>query len=153
MGRVAQPVRLRLYERLEVCSDPACECSGCLLWTLSLDDHGYGRMWTGSKPAGTARPERVHIIAWELDNEPVPAGLHLDHVYDRGCRHKNCANVEHLEPVTPGENIRRSTQRITHCPKRHPYDEANTYMHRGKRYCRACHRDALDRWKARTAAA
>lgn len=29
----------------------------------------------------------------------------------------------------------------THCPKGHPYDEANTYIHRGHRYCRTCHNE------------
>jgi len=28
--------------------------------------------------------------------------------------------------------------RKTHCPKGHPYDEANTYRAAGRRYCRAC---------------
>jgi hypothetical protein len=43
-------------------------------------------------------------------------------------------------PPTPG---RSSPQRQrTHCPKGHPYDEANTYVNRqGNRECRACHRE------------
>jgi hypothetical protein len=28
----------------------------------------------------------------------------------------------------------------THCPVGHPYDEKNTYLYEGRRYCRACHR-------------
>ncbi len=28
----------------------------------------------------------------------------------------------------------------THCPKGHPYNEANTVRMRGKRYCRECRR-------------
>lgn len=39
----------------------------------------------------------------------------------------------------------------THCPKGHPYDEANThYEKRGKRKCRACDRLAYHARKART---
>lgn len=26
----------------------------------------------------------------------------------------------------------------THCPQGHPYDEENTYINRGKRYCKQC---------------
>lgn len=38
----------------------------------------------------------------------------------------------------------------THCPRNHPYDEANTYTHRGHRYCRACNRESKQRaWAAR----
>lgn len=29
----------------------------------------------------------------------------------------------------------------THCPSNHPYDDANTRMYQGRRYCRACKRD------------
>jgi hypothetical protein len=30
----------------------------------------------------------------------------------------------------------------THCPKKHPYDDANTYRHpSGRRHCRACRRE------------
>jgi hypothetical protein len=28
----------------------------------------------------------------------------------------------------------------THCPSGHPYNEANTWHYRDRRYCRACHR-------------
>lgn len=30
--------------------------------------------------------------------------------------------------------------RKTHCPQNHPYDEVNTYVHNGHRYCRTCNR-------------
>jgi hypothetical protein len=30
----------------------------------------------------------------------------------------------------------------THCPKGHPYDEANTYVDKGKRICRICKRES-----------
>lgn len=29
----------------------------------------------------------------------------------------------------------------THCPRGHPYDDENTYEHKGKRYCRECARE------------
>jgi hypothetical protein len=58
----------------------------------------------------------------------------------------------HLEPVPPGENTRRGKwgnhqREKTHCPKGHPYDEANTRRYRHitggmARQCRACHREA-----------
>ena len=38
----------------------------------------------------------------------------------------------------------------THCPQGHPYDEANTYIHKhGHRYCRACGRAATARYRQR----
>jgi hypothetical protein len=86
-------------------------------------------------------------VAWELDNGPVPDGLVLDHVRDRGCVHLNCANVAHLEPVTQRVNVMRSSgvtaanAAKTHCPKNHEYTGANTYVYPdGRRECRECHR-------------
>jgi hypothetical protein len=57
-----------------------------------------------------------------------------------------------LEQVTQAENMARSEIReglrkwkaaITHCPRGHAYDEANTYVKKGCRQCRACHRERM----------
>jgi len=37
----------------------------------------------------------------------------------------------------------------THCRHGHPYDQANTYWWRGRRYCRACTRAASRAYRAR----
>ena len=39
--------------------------------------------------------------------------------------------------------------KITQCPQGHPYDETNTFLYQGRRYCRACRkiRDSKD-WEA-----
>ena len=37
----------------------------------------------------------------------------------------------------------------THCPQGHPYDEANTLVWKGYRYCRACSKVYVSAWKAR----
>lgn len=62
----------------------------------------------------------------------------------RGVRHcRVCARarsggrVPKLEPV---EIVARGRAAITHCPSGHEYDEANTYVHKGKRTCRECSR-------------
>lgn len=96
------PVRERLYARLTPCADPACGCSGCLLWNGCLNSRGYGVIGIAGKR------ELVHRVAWQLDHGPIAAGLTVDHVHDRGCRHKHCGNVAHLEPVTAKENTHRS---------------------------------------------
>jgi hypothetical protein len=41
---------------------------------------------------------------WEQVNGPIPEGLQLDHL----CSVPSCVNPDHLEPVTPAENARRS---------------------------------------------
>jgi hypothetical protein len=71
------------------------------------------------------------------------------------CAHRRCINVEHLEPVTGAENTRRGKAWMfngtkTHCSNGHPFDEVNTHVYDGRRYCRACNRAFK---KARKAAA
>ena len=76
------------------------EPGGCWLWTGAVDQGtGYGRFHV--------RPGRVvgaHRFGYELLVEPIPSGLELDHVVDRGCRNRHCVNPLHLEPVTHQEN-------------------------------------------------
>lgn len=105
--------------------------SGCLFWTGAKHD-GYG----SAHVAG--RTVVVHRYVYEQLVGPIPEGHQLDHV----CRTRACVNVEHLEPVLPGENTRRIVRTPkTHCVHGHPYDEANTYVdRRGHRTCRECKR-------------
>jgi hypothetical protein len=89
-------VRERLLSRLYI--EPG---TGCLLWAGCLNSRGYGVISVAGKR------ELVHRVAWQIENGPIPDGLTIDHVHDRGCRHKHCGNVAHLEPVTSAENTRR----------------------------------------------
>jgi hypothetical protein len=85
---------------------------------------------------------------------PIPRGLVIDHL----CRNTICVNPDHMQVVTVRENTLRGNTfqarnlRKTHCPQGHPYDQANTYLHRGKRHCRICQRDANRRYYERQAA-
>lgn len=82
---------------------------GCWLWTSTLIKGGYGRFGLNG------RHVLAHRYSYELNVGPIPEGMEIDHVYDRGCRHRNCVNPAHLEPVTKDENIRRmiAAQRAT----------------------------------------
>lgn len=111
--------------------------------------------WKGGRNAlgyGGFRARVAHKVAYELTVGPVPPGKVLDHFK---CDNPPCCNPRHVRPVTNRENVLRSNcvsavnTAKTHCPKGHPYDEANTYYgHKGKRHCRACQRV---RGRARTA--
>jgi hypothetical protein len=110
------------------------------MWTGAKSKNGYGHFRTSGDKLHYA-----HRFAYELLIGPIPEGLQLDHL----CRNRACVRPEHLEPVTHVENIRRSDLQaararwlatITHCPQRHPYDEANTRMSRGARVCKECGR-------------
>ena len=119
--------------------------SGCIRWLGTHKEHGYA-YW---------RKRVIHRVVWESVNGLIPAGLVLDHVYERGCRYRDCINVAHLEPVTQAENARRM-QHIqaqiaqTHCKHGHPLSGDNLNIRKdGKRGCRQCARDAATRSNAR----
>ena len=113
--------------------------SGCWLWMGAVGTGGYGQF-----EKGHTRP--AHRVAYEMLREPIPVGLHLDHL----CRVRCCVNPWHLEPVSPAENNRRGIagqvngarqKAKTHCPRGHLYDASNTYTYGVNRHCRECHRN------------
>lgn len=114
--------------------------SGCQLWQGARDRKGYGSL------SHNGRRWSAHRAAYTGTKGPIPEGLHIDHL----CRKPSCCNPDHLEAVTPLENVRRgvagqhrqiSAQAITACPRGHEYTPDNTYIcKRGKRSCKACTR-------------
>ena len=110
--------------------------SGCWEWQGHARPDGYANATSGGKRV------LAHRWSYELHVGPIPDGLTIDHL----CRNRRCVNPEHLEAVTQRENNMRATDSVTsvnsiktHCPKGHPYDEANTYaMPGGGRDCRQC---------------
>jgi hypothetical protein len=80
----------------------------CWPWTSYTDRKGYGifRM--------PDRPHPAHRWAYEHFVGPIPEGLTIDHVKNKGCTRKDCVNfLAHLEPVTNEVNVLRS---YGYCP-------------------------------------
>jgi hypothetical protein len=96
-------VRLRGM-RQGVC---ACgECAGCIRWKPSSihAKTGYGQISSGNK---TFLAHRVAYSLFVLDGAAIPDGQVIDHVYEKGCRHRDCTNEAHLEAVTAEVNTQR----------------------------------------------
>lgn len=73
---------------------------GCWVRKGSLTDRGYGNVAV----TGSTKHLLMHRVMYEALVGPIPEGLELDHL----CRVRACCNPWHLEPVTHGENLRRS---------------------------------------------
>jgi hypothetical protein len=111
----------------------------CHRWTGSHDRNGYGSFKARGRLWG------AHQFALVLAGIEVPPGMNIDHVRARGCQHKDCVRVDHLEVVTPGVNTLRGrgptavNKRKTHCKRAHEFTPENTWVSRqGYRHCRTC---------------
>lgn len=114
----------------------ASSAQACWIWMASKGD-GYGQF--GVKRHGRFRMKGAHIISYEYMFGSVPAGKELHHT----CKTRACVNWLHLEPITKSIHAFISSKNTfkTHCPKGHPYTEANTWRNfKGHRYCKKCHK-------------
>lgn len=76
------------------------EVTGCWMWT-GQRAHGYGTIYYDRRTWFT------HRLSYVLTHGSIADDLQIDHL----CENPRCCRPEHLEAVTPAENLRR-TRRI-----------------------------------------
>lgn len=74
---------------------------GCMEWQGEINRNGYGRLWFGG------HRHMAHKFTFELYKGPIREGMQLDHL----CRNRCCVNPDHLEMVTPKQNMVRVFRR------------------------------------------
>jgi hypothetical protein len=105
----------------------------CLEWPGATNSAGYGMVNIG----GSMR--LVHRIVWMQDNG------HTDLLVRHTCDNRRCYRIEHLVVGTHKDNTadmlerrRAIWQGMTHCARGHEYNDENTRIYQGRRYCRKC---------------
>lgn len=97
---LASPGQLSIARRLDAHIDVIGED---WIFRGARSHNGYAIVATYGK-----RVARAHRVAYEIAFGPVPEGLHVDHVFDAGCRSRACIRPDHLEAVTQAENTARA---------------------------------------------
>jgi hypothetical protein len=140
--RTRAPVEDRFWKKIDKngpIPEKQPDLGPCWQWTGWCSAGGYGRFWVHDRSVLVHRWAYSHFIS------PIPDGWNIDHL----CVNPGCVNPRHLDALpTIRENVLRSelslpavNARKIHCPKGHPFDEANTAISGGRRYCRTCSRD------------
>jgi len=112
----------------------------CWEWNGPRDYHGYGRKTVNRKTV------RLHRLAWEWANGPIPPGMFICH----RCDNPPCVNPAHLFLGTNLDNVRDMIAKKRHrffvsdqletCINGHKYTPENTQWYPGKvKYdCKQC---------------
>ncbi len=139
MKPIYGPPLERILARITIDPDP-----GCWLYPRKAKN-GYAIL-NQTNPDGSQRYVYAHRVTYEHMVGPIPKHLNIDHL----CRVTHCCNPDHLEAVTPAENVRRAVpymgeRRVPKvlpdaCPQGHWYDETNLRITKdGYPKCRLCH--------------
>jgi len=67
----------------------------CWIRTAGKSDRGYGCFQIGKKNC------RAHRVVWEMENDPIPDGLHVLHQ----CDNPSCVKLDHLFLGTHADNM------------------------------------------------
>jgi hypothetical protein len=121
-------IRVRFNKYVE--PDPD---SDCLIWTGAVARGGRGCFTFTTKNSMPAIRAAWLLAGRELPPHPM--------VFDHLCKNHRCVNVDHLEAVSPSENVRRGSTvgRTNMCGKGlHEWIPENIMQNGSKKMCRPC---------------
>lgn len=108
-----QPTKLEIYDlpapidghlATRICKYVEVDLNGCWIWAGGTEvDGGYKQVRFG----GGRSKSLVHRMTYTVFVGEIPSGYQVDHL----CHVPSCCNPDHLEAVTPGENIKRRDAR------------------------------------------
>lgn len=129
------PIRTRVESR--VTRQDRGHTTPCWIWQGATDRDGYPHMKIRGKIKRSQRVVHEEYLG------PIPEGYEVDHL----CHVVQCLNPEHLEAVTPEENLRR--RRVRHrtessCANGHDVEHRNAHGD-----CKVCKREASARYRSR----
>lgn len=96
------PTTIRLTERDEqrlLAKVGLPDEHGCMPWTASTDQHGYGRI--AVMRDGRQHTVKSHRAMHELYNGPIPDSHGIDHI----CGNRACQAPAHLRAATQQQNL------------------------------------------------
>jgi hypothetical protein len=98
MGRHTIDMRTKLEDCYSVASNG---CWEVYKYAGYRSGEGYARI--PHRESGARVKLFAHVESYRLHKGEIPEGYEIDHL----CYNKLCINPEHLEPVTPAENLAR----------------------------------------------
>lgn len=115
------------------------EETGCWVWQMAKDRHGYGK-WSKTVGGRKVGPQAAHRRVYqEHFGVELPASTALHHE----CGRKDCVNPDHLREMGVADHTsHHNSERFkggTICRNGHEYTPENTYRRPdGGRRCRTC---------------